>query len=580
MATQPPGADPNYFPANNNVIGEVPPEDEIRAQDRFINAMTDQNDDWRKARDRVAALLAREDAAAELGQEALLAGFITASDIAGLLITKANGDAGLPEQKIEVEYLRSNQMLVLPGALGMKPYAGIPGNEYVVANETLMGRFWKLTRLNFATMRTQTLNRATLPQILEWVNSLPEVPADLRRAAHIPAWKTLAWAGQDVRPSEVEATFSLLSNACQFNCDLRDTGFLYMPDATLSDVAWRAVDEIDTDRFASKLAPFTMNCIAALNYAPCGNCSAAAWTRAYGVSMGLLPDQQSRSVREYVFSVGGLVAENYRTVQAWQLAFPKRVIGLAGNVLSIFGLLHLNKDHTFRTGDVAMQRVGKAYLYTLRTYVPQAEMTELETHMEAILRTGPHPFGLAQTYCLAKHMARFSRLTPALMLRSSTTPPPVQRMMIVYAAMREMDGLPVGRMMIETFTSDLATLAAAIEQVKANAPAYSDLHQLYGYSNKAVLPQEINELVNSHMPCVYGYIQVTHVTDDNQKDGLGLALSLDNVAREARGLVTTYKAVWDKYMNAMQTAELADVIGQLRDARMRNAALAAQGRGA
>ncbi|KAJ6316303.1 hypothetical protein OIU78_019563 [Salix suchowensis] len=57
------------------------------------------------------------------------------------------------------------------------------------------------------------------------------------------------------------------------------------------------------------------------------------------------------------------------------------------------------------------------------------------------------------------------------------------------------------------------------------------------------------------MPTVVGYILVTH------HDELGHAMSLENVEREANELVMTWKGSWEKYINTLDQVGLLDFLG-------------------
>lgn len=110
---------------------------------------------------------------------------------------------------------------------------------------------------------------------------------------------------------------------------------------------------------------------------------------------------------------------------------------LWGNILSMFGLFHLSKDHTFRKGNTNMHKIGNSYVKMLRVGTNQATVDSMLANKEIIVRIAPHPFGLAQTYWLAHAMHCYGFLYTTLATRINSFPPPVKRLMLVDAAVSE-----------------------------------------------------------------------------------------------------------------------------------------------
>jgi hypothetical protein len=98
-------------------------------------------------------------------------------------------------------------------------------------------------------------------------------------------------------------------------------------------------------------------------------------------------------------------------------------------------------------------------------------------------------------------------------------------------------------------------MVAAIEECP---PAYSALHALYGIDHQRVPTQEDYDAVNSLMPTVYGFAYSQHIDEQENKDGLALALSLENVRREKKSLASTWHSLWDGYFAKMDEGGLLE----------------------
>lgn len=488
----------------------------------------------------------------------------TPEQMVWLIASEINGSNDLPVQDVQVQYLADDQQMVLPAALGMKPHEIPNAPDWVATNQTLNERFWRLSMLSYEQMKAIVGASTTGAIIRQVVGQLPIRPLADRIATNIPQWRDPAfWTGADGEPDPARhIVFGNLSAGCQFNCDFRDMGYFYRPDTTCTDTAWTTVHEVDISRLRSKLMPYSVDMIAALNMPAVSQYALGAYVRAYGVSMGVLPAKGSKCTPEYRFVLRQPEVAHLTSVQNAAHRISTRPHTLSANILAIFGLLHLNKDHTYRTGDANFTRIGKSYIETLRTMVFEDTLALMHQNDEIVLRTAPHPFGMAQTYFVARLMGHTETLAKPLSKRVDACPPPVQRVMIVQAAMDEWCTTPGGNALSLAFGNTRQLVAAEADKIKLSPPDYSDLHLLYGIEAKQVVDPQVMRLVNIVMPCIYGYIMVVHHQSAENRDGLGYALSLKNVERDMKGVAQIWQSAWEKHITHMESGDLVAFANQ------------------
>lgn len=492
-------------------------------------------------------------------------------DLSALLKMAVNGDANMSEQTVVVEYLRNEQRLILPGALGMT----LTGEGRCRTNPTLRARFRKSFNFSYPQIKELVASRTSDNNVQATVDGMPVHPA-----AELDApWRKSDWFVLADGSMEAEyigdVIMGTFSSMLQFNCDIRDFGLLTQEGMSVNDDDWMRSNDVPLTRLKNRLMPHSLHMIASLNLPCVANCALAAWTRAFGVGIGLLPSTTSRSVLEMKWTTGHPPRDARRAVSEYSDSFERPMITLCSNLLAMFGLFHLNKDHTFKTNDANMDRIADSYLNTLRTDTTAENMSYMKQHVEALVRTAQHPFGLAQTYWLARVMALHTRLMSPLAVRLDTTPPPVQRLMICNAAAREWDGMPAGKAVSALYYDELATIRAEIAQIRKEPAHYSALARLYGYNEQMIISDAAKRCADAMMPAVYGYIVTTHTDDRNEKDGLGHALSLKNVERDMKGVVTTWKSAWEKYIHGLDQVGIAEFVTQIRDERAQLSQIAA-----
>lgn len=480
------------------------------------------------------------------------------SQLSALLLTSCNGGFTMPMQKVTVEYLKQTQLLQIPHGLGINPFSPLAGIAPTI--NTLLDRYLKIRGAGYETLRKMVARRMPYADVRRAVDALPVATIDANWMNH--TWPLdLAVGGPD-DDDFGSIVYAYVSQACQMNFDVRDFGVLNLPNMTTSDTKWRENTVASATELSNKMRAYTLQSIAAMNYTSVANSALAAWVRAYGLGCGILPATNSATVREYVFVRTFARKDAVDAVIGFERGWHEPIMSVCLNVLALFGLLHLSKDHTYRSGDPNMERVVAVYLKTLEPLTQRHHNTTVEIHTESIVRTGPHPFGLAQTYYVAKALNRNGQIAPALAVRIDVTPPPVQRIMIAQAAAREWTSLPSGEDMLFVYGAQIRTVHRAVDLIKAEAPRYSGLAKLYGYDGPALPPADGMHSANALMPCIYGFAHVVHVDESRKKDGIALALSLDNTYKTQTALSKIWVSAWEKVLESMEKKGIAGFIEQ------------------
>lgn len=488
--------------------------------------------------------------------------------IEAVLLMNANGTTELTAQSVTVEYLRNDQKLILPAALGMYWTEAGPANTWVQTNATLRARYCKVANMPYSQIRALFTADATMQSIRAAVDEMPPVARNNRAVQWFEeAFFTLE---DGTRDEQHVMYMTVLSQALQFNCDLRDFGFLNTPEATVTDDAWKTASGVPKNRLRQHLQHHTVLNIAALNLPNVNACALAAFTRGYGVALGVMPARNSVTQVEYKFTNRNPTVADSTTIANYYKTHETGLFAISANLIAMFGLFHLNKDHTYKTGDANMNRIGTSYLTALRTIEGYESHGQLENQKEALVRTAAHPFGLAQTYWLAQVMHTHQLLSKPLMIRHSTLPPTVQRIAVAFTGMSEWLTMPVGKNMQEAYLEEYRAIEDAIKAAKASPPAFSDLYRMYGCDTKSVFHSDIKNAVDAVMPAVYGYVMAVHVEDGTRREGLGHSMALNNVARDMGALTKLWTSAWEKYFGRIDGQGLEEFAAAISNIRRRS----------
>ncbi|KAF3609886.1 hypothetical protein DY000_02051585 [Brassica cretica] len=426
--------------------------------------------------------------------DAFCDGYISCMEaISGLSITSRN--LHLPVQGGSVEYLPEHQKLKIPAALGMSWTTTIP--TLCHTRPTLYSRFWKVASMPYTEIESlvKTIHTTTVQKIREVVDGLEMMTPSSER----PTWETME--------EDSDEMFGNLSKVLQFNCDIRDFGYLLTENATVTDSAWCSnVDNVSSARLRIKLKPYTLHMIAALNLGSVGDYPLGAWVRAYGLGVGIYPALGSAFKTEAVCTTKLPSTDDEADVLAFQQSYEE--------------------DKNYVRGDEYIGRIGNSYLETLKTLDTANVITT--KHKECLLRIAPHPFGIAQTYWLAKVMYKHQLIMPYLALRFNLpTPPPIQRIIVILEAAREWENLPAARDVLEMFSANLSRLKTQEIAIK-EAP-----------------PSEVLADLTALMPATCGFTMVAHVSKDGKKkDGIALARCLKSVERNSKFIGNFWKKLW------------------------------------
>lgn len=484
----------------------------------------------------------------------------SANFLMSTILISINGTGDLPEQKVRVQYLAQNQQLRLPQGLGINPLDARL-NE-AAASDTIMQKYRILGARTLQEIHDLACMDSTLQEkraaIAAWV-----APEPARTA---PRWDEDRYyvlaAGRGDDEAFVASLFSMVCRLMGLNFDIRDMGALagVRANMRMTDDAWKGNNLPPKERLTSKLKPYTMSCIAGLNMEPCKHFPLGAWIRAFGVCAGVLPERNTRINKEWIYTARGIPDAEMSAANIVHTQFGADLQPLCLNAIAMFGLMHLNKNHTYVTGDASMDRVGQAFINTLRVMIAPEHIDTIKANQEVFVRTAAHPFGLGQSYAVARIMHGGDTLVSPLALRITVSPPLTQRLMIVHAAMQEWDQLPVGATMKQIFQVQSAEIENAIEVVKANPPGHSELYYYYGEDLFLPINPKAKEAANSMMPCVYGYAQAFHTAGETSRDGLALAMSFENVLRDFKAAALLYVTLWTKYHDNMESGGLEEFI--------------------
>ena len=158
----------------------------------------------------------------------------------------------------------------------------------------------------------KTIHTTTVQKIREVVDGLEMMTPSSER----PTWETME--------EDSDEMFGNLSKVLQFNCDIRDFGYLLTENATVTDSAWCSnVDNVSSARLRIKLKPYTLHMIAALNLGSVGDYPLRAWVRAYGLGVGIYPALGSAFKTEAVCTTKLPSTDDEADVLAFQQSYEE-----------------------------------------------------------------------------------------------------------------------------------------------------------------------------------------------------------------------------------------------------------------
>lgn len=343
-----------------------------------------------------------------------------------------------------------------------------------------------------------------------------------------------------------------LSAICGANSSAIDFGHLRDPNHRWND------DTVHTrqtlNRYRPDLTAYTLSCIAALNLPAVDNLTTCAWTRAYGVAVGLLPSDSSVHNREYQITEVLPEDAELKAVADAHPAGPdgERFERGCLSLLAAFGALHLSNDHTYKQNDDDLKRKARVYVQCCRTCFSDPQMTILaqENALQTVMRTTSHPFGLSSTLGLFYDGQALGFLAEPLRIRNAIVPPPVAKIGLVVAVMDKMYGLPVGNVLRTQYSKGSDQLETLRRTVVSRAAAYSALHRHYGYDTQATVDADTLRTADALLPIVSAYAEVFERDENDNPIGARLSLIVTKCLREQAGICNMYTNAFIQYMNS------------------------------
>lgn len=532
-------------------------------------------------------------------------------DLIQMLSPAVNGNVDVKEQGVHVQYLNADQRLVLPHYISAralevesiaKVAAAYKGIEAMVgASRTTIERVIaavadgteeKDPEAKLIIERTPIEQRSSI--------TLSQARAFVGTGARA-SFRLVAGVGDGATPEEREEIVDMvrvnvpsISDAAVFtpfsfpraapldfvairfahfvglNADPRDCTALSWAGMRLADDAFHGAEPLPLSRFRSKLHPFTVSSIAALNYARMKEIPLLAWTRAYLTSAGVLADANSKVHSEVAFTGTRASKSVVKKLSEYHDRDSQRVLLAAYSLGAMFGLEHLARDHTYREGDEVLARVNKAYENALKTVLTGDEPTTLAANRHETHRLVCHPFGISQCYTLALWGAHHHRIAEALQIRENVCPPALNRVSLAVGVFKQVCSLPVGVIVRDIFAADHRMAEEYMKRLGNRRSAHSGLAHLYGWAAYEKVDQRVLDAVNRMMPMLAGYAEAFHTTDPKtgaaHLSGAALAASIGNIKRDNGALVQLFSGLFTKYIELSKEQGLEQFLINQRNA--------------
>jgi hypothetical protein len=334
------------------------------------------------------------------------------------------------------------------------------------------------------------------------------------------------------------------------NYSFGDRGFLLDEGNRWKDIDCQTRQSLE--RYTPKLTSYSMTMVAALNLNALNGHAMLAWSRAYGVAMGLLPHPGSLHHTEYQ------VTEFLPSEVELDGATNDHPEGEAGqkygrgcwSLIAAFGSLHLALDHTYKPSDESLLRKAKVMIKACRTTLAEglAETLSADNALKVSIRTMAHPFGLSSTWGAFLDGQALRTIAEPLQIRTSTVPPPMAKVGLCVSQLTKILALPIGKILAETYGDTLKGLVVLKATVVAASAAYSALHKHYGYSVQRTLTGAETDTLNSLLPIVASYALVFDVDADGNATGALLSIIIEKCLKDQNGLCTMYSTAFTRYV--------------------------------
>jgi hypothetical protein len=305
----------------------------------------------------------------------------------------------------------------------------------------------------------------------------------------------------------------------------------------------------------------TLIMIAAMNYKVVGDSALYAYTRAFGVGLGLLPIDGSILSKEFHLTNRKPIPDAVKTIQAY-ISKPEIMDYLPGAVALILarhGIEHLVHDHTYKA-------IDESFVRRFETIVAGSALSEgmksdIRSKMPLVCRTVAHPFGMASLLSFAYAAKRAEFLPANLALRL----PPVHNSYYAYkviaAGWSAILSLPVGQLFDSLYGPDVDSIKAQILLVEEAPWRYSPLCKYYGHVNRVSATPEGASALEVIKPIVVGYLLAFA-----PNSSLAKAYVVKKSKTAGSAAVGNWEVAFTQYANSLSKTGLTDMIATARRA--------------
>jgi len=328
-----------------------------------------------------------------------------------------------------------------------------------------------------------------------------------------------------------------------------DVGYLNSQGATHPDL-------MDATRtYRPRLCPETVNLIAALNLNCVNNNPILAYTRAVGVSCGLLPSRDSVLNQEYVYT--DLFPKEAAVKTILDFVARDEIIEelsiACAMLLARYGLEHLTYDHTLRSNDPTFKDRFNSVVNGSALGDPIKN--EIVRASEVAMRACVHPFGLASTLSFA-YWAKANELIPAnLQLRV----PPIHHSLMIFrvvdAGLRAIGSLPVASTFQAAFSAPIKAVRSGLSIAQLRPWEFSPLCRYYGTAKRSEMNPNLLAACEALLPIVAGFT-LTFASSS----ALSHARSIGKLRIKADAGTAVWESAFTGYQKTLQTDGLSAIL--------------------
>jgi hypothetical protein len=358
-----------------------------------------------------------------------------------------------------------------------------------------------------------------------------------------------------------------VSSKYLLNFSLLDLGFLTKAENRFADDQYQDMNLMDENTFKVKLSPMTLTMTAALNAPRLEKEALLGWVRAYGLSLGLLPNDGSAHNREWQ-STNTLPQKSYLVLVKEKHDVgeqAQKFVRLCISILAMFGKQHLENDHTYRQNDETILRKMLAKVNALKTLMTEADLDKYtnrianEPLFKALSRTVSHPFGMSSTYALDRWGTKYRRIAQALAVRDTTVPPKVAKVGLIASILSKLLTLPLTPDIARYFRGCAAAMTTMESTVLREPAHYSELHRYYGYTDLKLLTSVQEMQIEEQLPICTAYSRAFHCSFNDKDElvfhGCAQSWTLRNYYDENTAVCDMYIKVFEKLLEKEHSLE-------------------------